>query len=285
MYYSWRKYAMKLKIIVATLAAVLIAAYFYGKISFERAVGQARQRVEPAPATKPVETVTEKELARLPPPVQRWLRNSGIVGKTKIRSTRLLQSAEMRLRPDQKDWAESNAEQWINLESPAFVWTVKMKMATLPVRGMDQFIDGQGSMWITFLGLIPVVQVESHPKINQSALQRFLGEIIWSPSAALAPWVEWTGVDELTARAKMTWAGVTGEAVFYFDEKGDLKKFVAMRFKEVTDEQPLEWHADVKEIQTFNGIRIPSSLEATWMLPEGPYTWLRFKLQNVQYDY
>jgi hypothetical protein len=156
-------------------------------------------------------------------------------------------------------------------------------MKGLPVLGLDSFHSGKASTWISLFGLIPIVDVAGDPKTNQSALQRFLGEIAWVPSAALHPSIVWRERDEGSAEATMTWGGVTGSAVFYFRPDGEPYKFVAQRFKDVNDEKPLEWVADMIASQEFSGLRIPSRLQATWMLPSGPFTWYRFELVEARY--
>ena len=277
---------MKLFLILAFILFLLfVTAFIYGWYSFSLRLAAARHRVDEQPESRPAGgVISESEIAKLPPPVRTWLRNSGVVGKLPIRITKLNQSGWIRLKPDQAEWTQSPSEQIINLAAPSFVWNVRMSLQGMPVLGMDQFIRGQGSMWITLFGLIPIARVGPQPKINQSALLRFLGEIVWTPTAALSPWVEWMAIDERSARARMSVDGVSGEAVFHFSESGDVERFVALRYKKITDVRPTEWRADIKAVQTFQGIRIPSAIEATWILPEGTFTWYKFEITHLEYE-
>ncbi|MGI6649622.1 MAG: DUF6544 family protein [Bacillota bacterium] len=228
--------------------------------------------------------ITEEMIKNLPNPVQRWLINSGVIGKEQIQTVYLKQKGFMKLKPEQKDWIEAEAEEYFTIDQPVFIWRVKSSMMGLPVVGRDLFREGQGEMQIRLAGIIPVVNVANNPKINESALQRYLGEIIWFPTAALSSYIKWEPINEYSAKATMSYGGTTGSAVFYFNEQGEMTKFVAPRYKEITDEEPTEWVATVKETQIINGIKLPTKLEATWMLDTGEFTWYKFEIADVRYN-
>jgi hypothetical protein len=228
--------------------------------------------------------VTDESLRTLPPPVQNWLRWSRIVGRPEIASLSMKQKGALRLKPEDKLWLPSESEQLIVTKSKAFMWKVRIRMQGLPVLGIDSFHKGKGSTWISLFGLIPIANVAGDPKTNQSALQRFLGEIVWVPSAALHPSITWKARDAGSAEATMTWDGAQGSAVFYFRPDGEPYKFVAQRFKDRSDEKPQEWVADMIASREFSGLRIPARLKATWILPSGPFTWYEFEVVEAHYD-
>lgn len=228
--------------------------------------------------------ITEEMIQDLPSPVQRWLRYSEVIGKEQIHTVYLKQKGLMKLRPDQKEWLKAEAEQYFTIEKPSFIWRVKTSMAGLPVLGRDLFRDGQGKMQIKLAGIVPVVNIENDPKLNISTLQRFLGEICWFPTAALSPYIKWEPIDDYSAKATMFYGETTGSAVFYFDEKGALTKFVAFRFKDISDPEPKEWVAKVIETETVNGIKVPTKLEASWILEDGEFTWYKFEICDLKYN-
>lgn len=234
---------------------------------------------------KPAEKIiTENMITSYPAPVQRWLRYSGVVGKEMVSTVYITQKGEMRLNPEQKQWFKSYSQQYFTVTIPSFIWKVSMNIYLLPVIGRDMFVDGKGEMKIKLIGLIPIAVAGDNFKIHQSALQRFLGEISWFPQAALKPYIHWEAIDESSARATITYRGVTGSAVFYFNSKGELIKFVAMRYKDINDDKPTEWVATVKGYGEFHGIKIPTTFDATWMLKDGPFTWFTFTITDVRYQ-
>ncbi|MGQ9799519.1 MAG: DUF6544 family protein, partial [Ignavibacterium sp.] len=122
-------------------------------------------------------------------------------------------------------------------------------------------------------------------KLNQGTLQRYLGEIIWFPTAAVSPYIKWEEVDSLTAKATMTYKGTTGSALFYFNDKGDFVKFSAMRYMGTDkDSQLKEWIITLNDYAVYGGIRIPVKGEATWKLDNGDFTSYKLELYDVEYN-
>lgn len=89
--------------------------------------------------------IGEDDLAELPNSVQNWLKNTGIIGKPEPKRVWVKQKALMKMKSDQKNWYEAEAEQYVRIDEPAFIWTVKMKMSPLiKLRGRDKFVNGRG---------------------------------------------------------------------------------------------------------------------------------------------
>lgn len=238
---------------------------------------------QPIPATKTI--ITEPMLAGLPSPVQNWLRHSGIIGKEQIYAVRLKQKGLMRLKPGSDKWIETTAVQYFRIDDPAFIWKVKMMyLPMVPVSGRDKFVDGHGQMQIKAFSLFNIVN-QSNEKISQGALQRFLSEIIWFPSAALNPYIKWEAIDTLSAKATITAHGVRGSLVFYFNEKGEPVRSLADRYMGGGKEATLEkWQTTTLSYGELNGVRMPVTSEATWKLKEGDFTWYKLQVTEVEYN-
>ena len=71
--------------------------------------------------------------------------------------------------------------------------------ACRPRRGARPYVDGRGRMFIRMGGLVTVADGAGE-RFDQGTLLRFLGEIIWFPSGALAPYVGQTGSRSMNAR-------------------------------------------------------------------------------------
>lgn len=274
---------MKLAGIIGILLAVVVGIVSFSLWRFNARISKETKALA-SKNTMAKQIVTKENIRELPAPVKRWLENSGIMDKEAISTVHLKQRGLMRLQPDQQQWMESEAEQFFTVNTPGFIWRVKTSMAGIPVIGRDLFENGRGSMEIRLAGTIPVVNVSNHQKINESTLQRYLGEIIWFPSAALSPYIMWEDVDENSAKATMSYGGTTGSAVFHFDEEGTLTQFIAPRYRDIHDPHPTDWAATVKDTQVIDGIKIPTRLEAAWLLEDGPFTWYKFEIYDVVYN-
>jgi hypothetical protein len=158
-------------------------------------------------------------------------------------------------------------------------------MPFIDVSGRDKFIEGKGEMLIKILSLIPIVNIGDNEKINTGAIQRYLGEIVWFPAGALSPYITWEKIDDLSARATISYKGIKGSGVFYFNEEGDFIKFSAQRYMGGDDDAVLrEWIITANESRILNGIKIPVKCEATWKLESGNWTWLKLEISDLEYN-
>ncbi len=221
----------------------------------------------------------------LPKPVQKWLKSCGAVGKEMIHSVRLKQKGEMGIAPEQENWYTANAEQYFTIDKPSFIWIVKVDMMPLVFfAGRDFFAEGKGKMLIKALSLINIVNA-ANEKINQSTLQRYLGEIVWFPTAAVSQYIKWQEIDSLSAKATMTYYGLTGSAEFHFNSNGDFEKFSTMRYMGNDNKAALkEWVITVKENRIINGLKIPVKFEVNWKLESGDFKWYKLEVHDVEYN-
>lgn len=270
---------------IANILLLVIAAVAYGNRSFNNMVKKQVSSMLAENTTGAAQPITKDMLVHLPLPVQTWLLNSGIMGKPQIHTVHLKQRGFMRLKPGDSKWIPTTAEQYFTIDKPGFIWKVKMDMMPLvPVVGRDQFIHGKGQMLIKVFSLFNMVN-QADEKIDQGALQRYLAEICWFPSAALSPYITWEAIDSASAKASMTYNGVSGSVVFHFNKDGDMVGCTADRYKGGGSEARLEkWVVDAKRWAVINRIRIPVQSEATWMLKEGNYTWYKLEITSIEYQ-
>lgn len=253
--------------------------------SFKLKIKEETSQVLGNTASRKNETLTQKEMIHLPAPIQKWLKVSGAVGKEKVRTVAMKQSILMKLKPAHKKWKHAVTQQFFNAENPAFIWTVRLKMAPfVSVHGRDKFMDGKGEMQMTLNGLLNLGK-ETGNKMDEGTLQRYLGETVWFPSGMVSPYISWEELDAHSAKATMTYKGTTGSGTFYFNKEGFFEKFIALRYMgNAADAKRYKWVISAQEHAEFNGIKIPSKLEATWMLNSGPWTWLKLEITDIRYN-
>jgi len=272
---------------IPNLIILLIATVAFAGYNFNRYVDQEIDHMFSQAAIKNQQTITADMISQLPMSVQTWIRNSGLIGKENIYAVRLKQQALMKLKAEQENWTDARAQQYYTIEQPAFIWKVNLPMMPfIDIAGRDKFIDGKGEMLIKILSLIPVVNSGDNEKINTGALQRYLGEIVWFPAAALSPYITWQEIDDLSAEATMTYKGTKGSGIFHFNENGEFIKFSAQRYLGDDENATLkEWIITASESKVINGIKIPVKCEATWKLEDGDWTWLILEINDVEYNH
>lgn len=278
----WKEFKIILfiNIIILGIACFSLAQeIFHNKVSNE--IKQIIEQSTDYETTK----VTAENFSELPIPVAKWLKNSGIVGREKINTVWLTQKAKMKMNPEQETWNNATAEQYFTINNPAFIWKLKMNMPPFfKITGRDKFFDGKGEMQIKMFSAINVVNAKGS-KIDEGTMQRFLGEIIWFPSAALSPYIKWESIDAFSAKASMSYNGTKASGIFYFNKNGDFIKYSALRYKDNKfDAKRYEWIIDVTEHAIMEGVKIPIKMTVTWKLENGDWTWLEIEITNIKYN-
>ncbi|TDQ16647.1 hypothetical protein DFQ04_2769 [Algoriphagus boseongensis] len=266
------------------LLILLVSLMAWGQYQFSRMVEKetaALLQTSQAPST---EVIQEKDLEELPEPVKNWLRQSGMLGKPRIHIAKVIQEAEMQLKPDQ-NWMSAQAIQYSTLDSPGFIWSVEVKMnGFLSFRGRDKYEEGKGQMLIKLNSLIPIVN-EQGEKLDEGTLQRFLGEMVWFPSFALSPYLRWETLSDSSAKATLSYGEIEGSGIFEFNSKGEVTKFSALRYQgNKPDAQRKEWIMDIEDYETFEGIQVPSKVHSTWKDPNQSWTWLKLQVKEIRYN-
>jgi hypothetical protein len=270
---------------VANLILLLACVLSYAAWTFD---GMARKELTALlPATLAEKrTVTMNQITSLPPVVQKWLLRTNIVNKEIAQTMRLYQAGRMRNKPD-GSWMPVEAEQYFAYDHPGFIWLADVAMAAgIYMAGRDKYQDGKGHMLIKLLSLVAVVDARGK-EIDQGTMLRFLAEIVWAPSTALAAYLTWEEIDATSARVTMTYKDLSASGVFRFDAAGDVTEFEAQRYYYSKEGSTLEtWHIHMDETsyQEFQGIRIPTRSSVTWKFKEGDFTWYELEIGEVAYN-
>ncbi len=268
---------------IANFIILIACVLSYGSWSFERMVNEELKSFLPG---KEIEKriVTAEMVDELPPVVQRWLKRSKIIGKEEIHTVHLRQKGEMRIKPE-SNWMKANAEQYITTNPPGFIWIADVKSSFMYFYGRDKCENGRGHMFIKLFSLIPVVDARGK-EIDQGALLRYLGEIVWHPSSALSDYIFWEEINSTAAKATMSYGGVTASGIFKFDENGDFVSFEADRYYYRKEGSTLaKWVITAKkDYKEFEGIRVPVALSVTWKFETGDFTWYKLEIREINYN-
>lgn len=273
---------------VGTLPNVLIlmvSLVSYGSFSFQNVIDSEKANLLKSTDTKNIRVVKGEDIKDLPSPIKKWLYHSGAVGKPFITVGKVTQSAELKMKPEQERWMKAKAIQYSIIDKPSFIWMVDVEMnSLLNFQGRDKFENGKGEMLIKMNSLFKIVD-EKGRKLDEGTMQRYLGEMVWFPSLALSAYISWEEVNDNTAKATMDYKGTKASGTFYFSKEGDFVKYTALRFKG-NDEaaKRYEWVLIVDGYKTFEGIRVPSKMTATWKLENEDWTWLKLEIENIMYN-
>lgn len=268
---------------LANLIILVVVAAAYGAWQFKSAAKHELSLLIPASAQRPApKIIAEQHLTALPVVVQKWLRRSNIVGQPAAQVINLRQKGQMRTQPDGK-WMKVKAQQWFTTHQPGLIWVARVDAGWgIYMDGRDKLQDGKGNMLIKLLSLVPVVNAQG-TEIDQGTLLRYLGEMVWFPATALAPYVKWKVLDDHSAQATLTQGKTSVSGIFRFTDDGDVKSFEAKRYYTRKEGATLEdWVVtnNPDSYKELGGIRMPTRSEVCWKLKTGDFTWYQLEITD-----
>ncbi len=109
--------------------------------------------------------------------------------------------------------------------------------------------------------------------------------MIWYPSAALQEYITWEEINDYSARATMTWQGVSADMVFYFNEQGDMISNLGSRYQEVNGHFELhDWGGTARAYKDFSDIRLQNKADVIWKYETGDFNWLQIEVTEVKFN-
>jgi hypothetical protein len=266
--------------ILLAVVAVAVIVTLVAAVAFDRRISRETDALLGDLRRGPAKTIEARDLEALPDPVRRWLRYSRVIGTTRPASVRLRQHGDF----DQgRGWMPFDPTQYFTIDPPGFLWRASFRMAPLiSVVGRDQYRGGSASMDMRLLSLVPVAK-KTGGGLDQGDLLRFLGETQWFPGAALSEYIAWEGVDANSARATMSYGGVSASMTFIFANDGRLMEERAVRYNDARGRNE-EWVNRNDVDRDFEGLVLPAAGEARWEYASGPFPYIRWTITAIERD-
>ena len=228
--------------------------------------------------------ITTERLHTLPGLVQRYMQFSGVIGQPWIDTIFLKQTGRFRRAPDQP-WMPVTAEQTFTTDPPSFVWNARFKVAGLPMmRARDSYRDAHGHMYGKLAGLINIFDARGL-EIDQGTMLRYLGEMVWFPTAFLGSNMTWQAMDDSTAQVTFTDGGRSVSARMTFADDGRPSNFNAQRYGDFNGKFVLaSWSVPVTHFEPRAGLVIPVRGQVVWNLSSGDFAYYDWEIGEVEYN-
>lgn len=232
-------------------------------------------------------------LESLPAPVGRFFRTVLPAGRM-IRVARITQAGEFRSResPDVgAGWQPFEATQVFTTDPPGFVWDANIRMAPFTaVRVRDAYVAGGASMRGAALALIPVVDEPDGPELRAGALQRYLAESVWFPTALLPrDGLSWSPMDDTHARATLVDGPTSVSLEFEFGADGTIVGvWTPGRKRAVPGEKgtyvTVPWGGRYGRYVEHGGMLVPLESEVYWVVGGREQPYYRGRNLGIDYD-
>lgn len=267
--------------LVATITAAAVAAVIAGTAAWQRATNAAVADLMPGPGG----VYSSGSLDTLPAPAARYFRRVLRDGQPLVRSAIAQTDAEFFINGA---WRPLRATQHFTAAPPQFVWDARIEMMPLvDVRVRDSYVRERGGMRASVLGLYTLADQTGTPELDQGALQRFLGEAVWFPTALLpSETVTWTARDDRSARVSIRDGAAEVGLVFEFEPTGLVKAMHGDRFKEDRGRYSLQpWTIACDDYGERDGMLVPLHCEVAWIQDGSAESYWRGRITSVSYRY
>ena len=240
---------------------------------------QGRQAIEPR-------SYSSKELDGLPVPVQRFFRTVLKDGQAIVTVVSLSQQGQFSMNEMEDKWNKFTATQLVTTQRLGFDWDARIQMAPgLSTFVHDAYLQGEGNLHASLLGLFTVAKMHGTPEMNLGELLRFFAETTWYPTALLpSQGVRWEAIDDTSARATLTDGATTVSLVFQFNAEGAIATIRAeARYRDKLTAMP--WGGRFRDYSVRNGMLIPLEGEVGWEHPEGIRLYFKGRITKIDYEF
>ncbi len=272
-------------IILVIFIALFSASLGVGITMFNRQVEKEVKRLFTNSKDKSEIRYSVNQITNLPEPVQRYFKYSLQENQNYISFIKLRHEGTFRQSPGQ-GWIPIVGQEYFTTENPGFVWIGKMKpYPLLWIDGKDEFIDGKGNFQIKLLSLFTVVDTKGNES-DESELLRWIAETPWFPTSLLPnKYLHWEVIDSSSAKAVVEYGKIKTEVIFYFNEKGQIVKLNAERYRAVNNSFSKDkWVGYYRDYTKVNDMMIPKEIEAAWNLSSGEFSYAKFKITDIEYN-
>jgi hypothetical protein len=274
------------------LAAALAGAMIYGNARWNELTRELHARLNAArSAPSPARFDAAKELAGLPPPVQRFFRTVLRDGAPMIAAATVQHSGSFNMSSSSgEQWKPFTSTQRVVTRRPGFVWDGRVRMLPgLAVHVHDAYVAGEGLLHPSIAGVFTLADLhDTGGDVAQGELMRFFAEAAWYPTALLpSQGVRWQAIDDLSALATMTDGPLTLTLTMRFAANGNVTSVRAeARGRTVQDKVvATPWEGVWSHHAERDGMRVPLAGEVAWLTPEGRQPYWRGTITALAYEF
>lgn len=236
--------------------------------------------------TKTLEVFTEEDVLHLPSPVKRYFKYCGYIGAPKMHVMKAVYKDVKFLFGKGKPLINIDYIQYNTAEEPARVAYIDSSVYGIPFEGLDSYTAGKGSMKGVIAKLFTLFN-QTGETMDNASLVTFLSECLLIPNAALQDFITWEGIDDLHAKATISYYNRTASGIFAFNEKGEMLSFTTNdREAAATDgtSEKVKWSVVLSEYKETKGIKKPTGFQAVWHYDDGDLLYFDGKGVMVEYD-
>ncbi len=285
-----RRRLLPAALVGATTSCAAVAAVRLGARRWERTSDQLLSRIQSSSRPQgPTSYDPNAELAALPEPVRRYFQLSLEPGQRIVERAQLQQEGTFNMGTESDRWKPFSARQLVVTKRPGFLWDARFPMVPgLAARVRDAYVDGQGMLHASLLGLITVADERGTPQMAQGEFMRLLAEAAWFPTALLpSQGVRWEPVDDSSAQATLADGRNRVSLSFRFGADGLIESVHSPARGRLDGGAtlPTPWEGRWHDYRRRGRMLVPTRGEVSWLLPDRPHPYWRGRLTSIAYHW
>lgn len=277
---------MYLIIGVLLLVIGIITVFFNVSYSKTRAEFNKMARIMTVKTDHAEGVFSQEDISGLPIPVQKYFEYCGYLDTPKMRTMKAVYKDVMFKFGKGKPTIIIDYIQYNIADKPARIANIDSSMYGIPFEGLDSYTAGKGSMKGVLAKLFTLFN-QTGETMDKASLVTFLSECLIIPNAALQDYITWEKIDDLHAKATISYYGRTASGIFAFNENGEMLSFTTDdREATATDgtSEKVKWSVVFGEYKETEGIKKPTGFQAIWHYDDGDLVYFDGKDVVLEYD-
>lgn len=245
------------------VVVVLKAPYSKVKVDFNRASAELMKETLPSD-----EVFTEEDIKALPSPVKRYFNYCGFIGTKKMSCMKAtFKNVAFKTGKD-KPSLKIDYTQYNFVDKPNRIALIDSSMFGIPFQGFDSYNNGVGSMKGVVAKIYTMFDQQGED-MNKSSLVTYLAECFIVPNVILQDYITWESIDDIHAKATISYYGISASGIFTFNENGEMASFTTDdRVATETDgtAKNVKWTAICSDYKESKGIKKPTNFKSSMEL-------------------
>lgn len=273
------KKGIQVIIIISVLIIGIIVVYF--AIPYSKLKSVFNKQVEKGciQNNDNEKTLDEESIYNLPKQVKRFYEYVGYIGKPQFTQLKMYcKGADFVMN------MHTNKPIRINYTEEVFACPTRLafidaRVYGIPFQGLDQYVDGKGSMKGVIAKNIQLFHVTGK-EMDEAALATWLCEAILLPKAMLNEKLKWQQIDNNRIGVTLEEGDLIVHALYEFDKEGRLIRATTDN-RGITESDgsltPMRWCILFNQYEQFEGYYLPRGIKAMWQQESGDLVYFDSK--------
>lgn len=233
------------------------------------------------------EVFTATDFANLPTVIQKYIVNSGYIGKKKMNA----------LKMEYRNVAFSQGKKGPNLKidytqldfvmRPERLALIESGLFGIPFQGYDYYRDGNGGMKGVIAKVFTLFD-QTAAEMDRACLATFLAESMFAPSILLQDYIQFEEINDHQVKATISAYGQTVSGIFNFNDEYEMTLFTTKDRAVVAPDGSIEyvpWSAVCGEYKVGDdGLKLPTKFQAVWNYKDGDFVYFDGKISRLIYE-